>query len=245
MRERAISVVPVPVLGFLVAAFCAQLALKGLEPKPTARAADLPAAPSIYALRLLAVGEPIALAQLLSLNLQAFDTQPGISLPFQSLDYARIEGWLNCILELDPPGQYPMLMGSQVYSQVPDMARQRRILEWVHQRFQEDPDRRWRWMAHAAIMAKHRLHDLPLALRYAESLSRLAKGPLVPGWAKQMHIFILEDMGEVETAKVLLGGLLASGSITDPHEAHFLTERLNALQKSAENSSNPSEKRLP
>ena len=59
-----------------------------------------------------------------------------------------------------------------------------------------------------------------------------------------MHIFILEDMGEVETAKILLGGLLASGFVTDEHEIHFLTERLNALEKAAEKSSKPSESRL-
>jgi hypothetical protein len=51
-----------------------------------------------------------------------------------------------------------------------------------------------------------------------------------------MHIFLLEDMGEAEAAKVLLGGLLASGSVQDPAEIRFLTERLNALQ-AAENSS--------
>jgi hypothetical protein len=37
-------------------------------------------------------------------------------------------------------------------------------------------------------------------------------------------------MGEVERATVLLGGLLAGNEITDPHEQHFLTERLNALR---------------
>ena len=41
---------------------------------------------------------------------------------------------------------------------------------------------------------------------------------------------MLEDMGELETAKILLGGLLASGAITDAHEIHFLTERLNTLK---------------
>ena len=38
-----------------------------------------------------------------------------------------------------------------------------------------------------------------------------------------MHVFILEDMGEIESAAVLLGGLLASGEVSDPNEARFLT----------------------
>jgi hypothetical protein len=86
-------------------------------------------------------------------------------------------------------------------------------------------------------MAKHRLHDRGLALRYARAINQHAVSAEVPNWAKQMHIFVLEDMGEYETAKILLGGLLASGAITDPHEARFLTQRLNALQAAEKSSS--------
>ena len=241
MRERPIGAVPLPLIWTLAAAFCAQLAFKGMETRPVARAADLPPAPSTVTLRLLALGEPIGTAQVLSLYLQAFDTQPGISIPFKDLDYSRVKDWLDRILELDPRGQYPLLMASQVYSQVPDLVRQRMMLEWAFRCFLDDPGRRWRWAAHAAIMAKHKLNDLPLALHYAQELGRHATDPSVPAWARQMHIFLLEDMGEVETAKILLGGLLASGSVKDEHEVRFLTQRFNALEKAAEKSSTPSE----
>ena len=241
MAERAISTVPGAVLALLAAAFASQLAFKSLEPRPPATGADLPRAPQTTTLRLASLGEPIAAAYLLSLYLQAFDTQPGISIPFRELDYGRVEDWLSRILELDPRGQYPLLMASQIYSQVPDEHRQRQMLELVYQQFLLDPNRRWRWLAHAAIMAKHRLHDAGLALRYARAINQYATSVEVPHWAKQMHIFVLEDMGEYETAKILLGGLLASGAITDPHESVFLTQRLNALQ-AAEKSSTSSER---
>ena len=55
---------------------------------------------------------------------------------------------------------------------------------------------------------------MPLALRYAQDITQYARG--ASDWARQMRIFILEDMGEVESAKILLGGLLASGEVTDP-----------------------------
>jgi hypothetical protein len=55
-----------------------------------------------------------------------------------------------------------------------------------------------------------------------------------------MRIFILEDLGELESATVLLGGLLASGEVADEAEIRFLTERLEKM-KSAEKSSTPSE----
>jgi len=151
-----------------------------------------------------------------------------------------VEAWLQRILELDPSGQYPLMMASQLYAQVPDEHKQRQMLALVQREFMADPERRWPWLAHAAIMAKHRLKDLPLALSYAKALSDYATGPAVPHWARQMEIFLYEDMGEYETARVLLGGLLASGTVTDPHEIHFLLERLNSLN-GVEKSSHPSE----
>jgi hypothetical protein len=240
--ERAILTVPRWVLALLVVAFCGQVTWQALQPKPSARAEALgePASPAV--LRALALGEPIALAQLLTLYLQAFDNQPGVSIPFRELDYGRVVSWLAAILALDPVGHYPLLMASHIYAQVPDEAKQRQMCAFVREQFGRDPDRRWRWLAHCAIVAKHRLRDGRLALEYAEAISREARR--ASGWARQMRIFILEDLGELEAATVLLGGLLDSGEVSEPKELHFLTERLEKL-KSAGKSSRPSETRRP
>jgi hypothetical protein len=216
----------VPLL--LAFALALQLTWHSLQAPPTARAEALPPAPAASVLRTASFGEPVAAAQMLLLYLQAFDNQPGISIPFARLDYARVTGWLASALQLDPRSGYPLMMASQLYGQVSDAARQRAMCEFVHARFLEAPDRRWRWLAHCAIMAKHRLQDRELALRYATDITRHAG--TASGWARQMRIFILEEMGEIGSAKVLLGGLLATGEVTDPSELHFLTERLQALE---------------
>lgn len=235
--ERPLSSVPRPVLVVLAIALCLQVALQAMQPKPIARAETLgaPAAPAT--LKAFSLGEPIALAHLLTLYLQAFDNQPGISIPFLELDYNRVIAWLKAILALDPVSQYPLLMASQLYGQVPDRAKRRRMCDLVLEEFARDPDRRWRWLAHCAIMAKHRLRDTRLALTYADAIGYAAHR--APNWARQLRIFILEDMGEVEAATILLGGLLASGEVTDPREIHFLTQRLEDL-KAAGKSSQPS-----
>lgn len=232
--QRPLSIVPRAVWLVLLAALATQVAWQFNQPKPVASAAALTAPPPLPALRVVAAGEPNVLAQLLTLYLQAFDNQPGISIPFRELDYSRVSQWLATILALDPAGQYPLLMAAQVYSRVPDPARTRMMFEFVHQQFMRDPNHRWRWLAHATLMAKHRLHDDALALRYARDLTRYATA--APGWARQMQIFILENIGEMESAKVVLGGLLESGEIKDQRELHFLTERL----KEMENAEKPS-----
>jgi len=239
VEQRSLKSVPNTLALALLASLCLQLAWQSSQPRPTAYAEELVFPPDPKTLQALSLGEPIALSQLMTLYLQAFDNQPGISIPFRDLDYKRVETWLARILELDPVGQYPLLMASHVYAQVADAAKQRMMLEFVYRRFFEDPNRRWQWLAHAAIMAKHRLKDLPLALRYAQAITKYATGPDVPHWASQMPIFILEDMGELESAKILLGGLLVSGVVTDPHEIHLLTERLQDLENEEKSSAPP------
>lgn len=233
-EERPTSVVPRTALALLVTTFCVQIAWHALQPKPVARAEALGMPLPSSVLRAASLGEPIALAQWLTLYLQAFDNQPGISIPFLELDYQRAMVWLEVILDLDPVGQYPLLMASQLYGQVPDPVKQRQMCDFVFRQFGRDPDRRWRWLAHCAIMAKHRLNDTRLALTYADAIAKYARH--ASNWARQMRIFILEDLGEREAATVLLGGLLASGEITDPKEIHFLTERLEALKRDGKSS---------
>ena len=89
--ERPVSAVPRAVKAVLVAALAAQVAWQAVTPKPTATAAGLGMPPSAQWLKPASLGEPIALSELLVLYLQAFDNQPGISVPFRDLDYAAVE----------------------------------------------------------------------------------------------------------------------------------------------------------
>lgn len=240
--ERAIATVPRWVLALLALALALQVTWQALQSSPVATAEALGAPPPPAVLRGVALGEPIALAQVLTLYLQAFDNQPGISIPFLDLDYGRVTAWLGTILAIDPIGQYPLLMASQIYAQVPDAAKQRAMCQFVRGEFERDPDRRWRWLAHCAVMVKHRLGDARLALGYADAITKQARG--ASNWARQMRIFILEDLGELEAATVLLGGLLASGEVSEPREIYFLTKRLDELKRAGK-SSPPSGSRQP
>ncbi|MGC2518794.1 MAG: hypothetical protein WA373_06770 [Burkholderiales bacterium] len=230
MAERPIAHVPRLVLALLALGLAAQVALRATSAPPRPTAADLTPAPSAAALRLASFGDPIALAKVLMLHLQAFDYQSGSNVPYRDLDYGRLEDWLSRILELDPRGQYPLLAASRLYAEVPVEAKQRSMLEFVYREFFVDPDRRWPWLAHAAAVAKHKLHDLPLARRYAAAIQRYATAPDVPLWARQMEIFILEDMDELETARIMIGGEIASGRVKDPAELKFLDQRLKEME---------------
>jgi len=196
-----------------------------------AAASDLPPPPSAAALKAASLGEPQAAARLAMLWLQAFDFSAVNEIRYRDLDYVRLIGWLGAILDTDPRSRYPLFVASRIYAEVPDPAKARAMMEFIHAEYLKAPRDRWPALAHAALLAKHRLGDLPLALRYARALRAVADEPNVPLWATQMEIFILEDMNELEAAKIMLGGLLATGRITDPGERRFLQSRLEELER--------------
>ena len=150
----------------------AQIAWRATQAPAAAAAADLPPPPSAPALRLASFGEPAALARLAMLYLQAFDYGGTNANPYARLDYTRLIGWLQAILELDPRSDYPLFAAARVYAESSDPARNRMALEFVYRQFLADPDRRWPWLAHAALVAKHRVGDLPLARRVARARTR-------------------------------------------------------------------------
>ena len=227
---RSLSAIP-PLLGILVAAsLAAHLVWQAcLAPLPS-QAADLPHAPPAPLLSAASFGEPEAAARLAMLYLQAYDLRGDNAVPYQRLDYARLIAWLRAIVATDPRSGYALFSAARVYAENPDAAKCRAMLEFLYAEFGRDPDRRWPWLAHAALVAKHRLKDLPLALRYARAIDRQARDPRAPLWAKQMEIFILEDLDELDAASVVLGGLIASGKVTDPAELRSLERRLEELR---------------
>lgn len=229
--QRPLSAVPSWLWTILAAALAGQLALHAHAPASRVQELNLPPAPRAAVLRLASLGEPEALARVAMLYVQAFDLGGGNALPYQRLDYSRLIGWLESISALDPRSQYALFCAARVYAETPDPARMRQILDFIYREYFADPNRRWPALAQAALLAKHELKDLPLARRYAAAIDRYTTAPDVPLWAKQMGIFILEDLNELEAARITLGGLLESGKITDPAEAALLKRRLEELER--------------
>jgi hypothetical protein len=226
--QRPLRDVPRPVLLALAVTLVAQIAWQSRHQEARPTLPRLPAPPPAAVLRAASLGEPLAAARLLLLWLQAFDHRDGQIIAYRDLDYVRLAAWLDRIIELDPQSQYALLMASRIYAEVADPARQRIMLEFIYQKFLQDPPRRWPWLAHGAIVARRQLGDLPLALKYARAVAA-HPSPDMPPWALEMPAFVLEKMGELEQARIFIGGLLAAGYITDPNEIRFLEQKLQAL----------------
>ena len=229
-QQRPYTAVPHWIRYGLIAMVAAQSLLHHSLPEHHGHARPLPAAPSVASLNALSLGEPVAFGKAMNLWLQVFDNQPGINVPYRQLDYGQLRQWLDRILTLDPSGQYPLLAAARLYGSVSDPARQLQMTEFIYEKFLEQPNERWHWLAHATLLAKHRLQNLELALKYARAIADKTSSEQVPNWARQLEIFVLEDMGEKESARVLIQALLDNGKITDPNELRFLLQRLESLE---------------
>jgi hypothetical protein len=224
--EKPVSSVPLLIKILLLISLLMQFAYHHMNDDLHPSSRSLPEAPAGNILNIASAGEPVVSAKILMLWLQGFDHQPGVSIPFRNLDYSRLTGWLDRIISLDPRSHYALLSAARIYSEVPDQNRRRQVLEFVYEKFIENPDERWPWLAHAVYMAKHRMQDRDLALKYARELRVRTSAEIVPEWARQLELFVYEDFGDVESARILLGGLIESGEITDQREIDFLTSRL-------------------
>ena len=199
----------------------------------------IPPAPNKQLMIALSFGSPTWMSRVLSLWLQSQDEQQGLSLSLNQLNYATVEDWLSLQLALDPNSRYPMVAAMHYYGEVSNRNKIRQMIQFVDNKFTENPMLYWHWMADAVIKARHRLQDNKYAHELAVRLAKETYDLPVPSWVRQIHIFLMEDMGEEKAAALLLGALLSSGTITNEEEVNFLRYRLKQTQeKIDEKSSN-------
>ncbi|PIE36716.1 MAG: hypothetical protein CSA54_03540 [Gammaproteobacteria bacterium] len=231
-NERPLRAVPAGVWWVLVLGLLCQLGLRQVLPAAKAEATELPALPANAVVQSLFLGDGVLASRVLLLWLQARDTQSGALVRNVQRDYARLAHWLSQLQQLDPRSHYPLLLAVRVYSQASDKARVRQLLSTVNELFQRDPARYWRWQAEAAVLAKHRLQDLDLALNMAQALAAQTPPQLLPGWARDMRFILLEALGRDEEMRLLIGGLVASGAVTERKELQWLEQKLSETSAS-------------
>ncbi len=230
--ERPMLLLPRPlVLGFLVL-FGAQLLYHHASRAQMAedyQPLDKPL--SVPAYRGLAMGSEQLLGYLLTIRLQLHDNQGGQHFLYSLIDYDILLDWLELISAISPQSEYATLLASRIYSQTSDPNRLRQILAFIERRFDENPQLHWRRLAEASLLAKHKLHDLELALQMAEKIALQPASVQMPRWARDFRFLLLAELNEFESAIAIIQALLQSKVITDPDEMRFLEEKLSAFQQ--------------
>lgn len=179
----------------------------------------------------LSMGSTQLLGYLLALRLQLHDNQAGRHFRYSLIDYDVLVDWLDRITEISEGTEYPMLLASRIYSSTSDSKRLRKILAFIERRFEDDPQKHWRRLAEASLLAKHQLGDLELALSMAEKLALQPATVRMPPWARDFRFLLLADLNQLESAIAIIQAMLQSKVIQDPDELIFLQDKLLSFQQ--------------
>lgn len=182
-----------------------------------------PPPPTAGALSAMALGDNQTLYRALMLDLFLSGDGGGRLQPLRTFDYARVQGWLRVLDPLAPQADLLPSITALYYGLTPNPEDLRRMVTVLVERGRADPDHNWRWLSHAAFLARHRLDDLPLALEIA-TLAATARGPKVPLWVRQMPVFVLDAMGEAEAARLLMTSIAEAGDGVSAGEMRFMEE---------------------
>ena len=230
--ERSLLSLPRPLLAGFTLLLAAQVLhhhVAQLRLETNYRQLGQPLSAATY--RGIAMGSEQLLGYLLAIRLQLHDSQAGRYYRYSQIDYAVLVDWLNQITMVSPGTEYPMLLASRVYTTTSDQQQLRLILEFIQQRFDDDPQLHWRRLAEASVIAKHKLEDLDLALRMAEKIARQPASVQMPQWARDFRFLLLAELNEFESAIAIIQALLRSKAVADADEKRFLEEELLDFQQ--------------
>ncbi len=230
--ERPLLQLPKPLLAAFVLLLACQLLLHHLGQRQLAteyRPLDTPLGLDSY--HGISMGSRQLLGYLLAIRLQLHDNQVGRHFSYSLIDYGRLVEWLDRITGLSQGTEYPMLLASRVYSSTKDEQRLRQMLAFIARRFEDDPQKHWRRLAEACLLAKHKLGDLELALGYAERLAQQPASIDMPQWARDFRFLLLAELNELEAAIAIIQAMLETDAIDDPDEKLFLQEKLSKFQQ--------------
>jgi hypothetical protein len=197
-------------------------------------------APPVAAVRVATLDEPVLAGYLTALTIQGFDAQAGSPLPLRNADFTAIRAWLELSFALNPHSGYPLLLAAFDYSETahaqdellhPMLPAAPGILAFVERSYVSDPAVHWRWMAHAAWVARYVLHDDARALRDAHLLRDAPESAAIPRWARELDSFVLHRMDAREARRALLGGMAAAGGSVDARELDLLGGRVASMSE--------------
>jgi hypothetical protein len=191
--------------------------------------------PSRVAVRLASLDESELAGYATALYAQEFDAQAGAWLPLRASDFTALRAWLELSFALHPRSGYPLMLAAFDYAETahrqdettrPDMPAAPALLDFVRRGYAADPSAHWRWLAHAAWVARYVVHDDAWAAAAARALRDAPAGAAIPRWARELDSYVLQSKDGQEGRRALLGALAAGSGNIDPQEFARLSARL-------------------
>jgi len=162
-----------------------------------------------------------------SLMLQNTGDYGGSSRSLIEYDYDQLSEWFSVMDNLDNRSDFVAYLAAYYFGATNDETKLRPLTMYLADTGERDYKEKWRWLAHAAYLARFEIKDMDLALGYAERLSALEKKHKMelPSWASQMHIYIRNLQGNKDEAYgMMLEILRTEADKMHPNEVNFIRD---------------------
>lgn len=189
----------------------------GVPPVPTARGATA-----------MTLGDNQFSYRIFALTLQNLGDTGGDVTPLYDYDYQKLKDWFWLAQALDPVANHVPLIAAYYFGAVRKPEDIRVVVDYLAVAGKSNIGEKWRWLAQAVFLARHRLEDKDYALKLAYELADIKSVDRpMPAWTKQMPAFVLKAMGDREAAKDIMVAILTTeGENMHPNEVNFMLSYL-------------------
>jgi hypothetical protein len=199
----------------------------------------VPPVPSENGALTMALGDREFAYRFLALQLQGLGDGGGQMASLRTYNYQKLGEWFRLLYLLNPASDHVPMAAAYYFGSISDTERIPVVIDYLSEVGQSPVGSKWRWLAHAVVLARHQMNDLQLALDLAYKLSKMEPlGEPLPSWAKQMPAFILKAKGDKDDARALIENMLLSSENFHPNEVNFmesfLTEQLGVPEAEVE-----------
>ena len=183
---------------------------------------NVPAAPSESSFLLSFLNDPSFAYRSFAMVLQNWGNVSGDVQPLKNYNFKNLESWFFLLDKMDPHSSYVPFMAAYYFGATQDKTQLVHIIKYLEEIGVRPQEGNWRWLVHAAYLAKNEMNDLKEALRLAEKLSSVYT-PSMPAWTLNMKEIIRAEMGDRETAYALTLEILKSNAqYMDPAEINYM-----------------------
>lgn len=208
---------------FLVAALTLNVAFWYGAHDTQARWEGVPPVPTKNGARIMTLGDEQFSYRFGAITLQNLGNSGGRVTAVKDYDYKKLGAWFWLLHGLDPASNHVPMMAAYYFggTQVPEDVAV--VVEYLATVGQNPVANKWRWLAHAVFLARHRMENPDLALDLAYILSRMQPvGDVLPAWARQMPAFVLANQGEKQSARKVIEEILMTATELHPNEVNFM-----------------------
>lgn len=171
----------------------------------------------------MSLGDTELAFRLGAFTLQGLGDGGGQTARMSDYDYKKLERWFWLMNELDPASDHVPMLASYYFSASSKKEDIMVLVNYLGTVGQSPYGSKWRWLAQAVLMARHKLNNLDLALDLAYKLSKMQPiGETLPHWARQMPAFVLAAKGDKEDARKLMEDMLLTSERFHPNEVNFM-----------------------